>query len=293
MRQLACVYNDKSGNRGASMQIITDLFARHEVKITFIDISTTREETLQSLQTGTYEAIIAAGGDGTVNYCAGLAVETGLPLSVLPTGTLNHFARAIGVTASLESAVVITVQAKTRQVDYCTVNTHVFVNNSNLGIYPRTVQKRDRLDMKIWKWPAMCIAFFSALFEQRTYDITVDADGSSNQLKTPLLFIGNNVYALEEMGVTSRETINKGFLFLYAVHTSNPFKLLWLAILSLFGLRKRSEDFSLVTDRPIAIRASEPKLSVSLDGEVIELATPLVYEMHAAGLQVYALDQES
>ncbi len=43
------------------------------------------------------ESLAVAGGDGTVAAVAGVAVERGLPLVVVPTGTLNHFARDLGL----------------------------------------------------------------------------------------------------------------------------------------------------------------------------------------------------
>src|SRR5438445_12083243 len=52
-----------------------------------------------------YDAIVAAGGDGTVNAVASGMVGRAVPLGVLPLGTLNHFAKDLGLPAGLADAV--------------------------------------------------------------------------------------------------------------------------------------------------------------------------------------------
>src|SRR5438094_5337964 len=48
--------------------------------------------------------IVAAGGDGTVSTVASALVGTDRTLGVLPSGTLNHFAKDLGIPQDLESA---------------------------------------------------------------------------------------------------------------------------------------------------------------------------------------------
>ena len=65
--------------------------------------------------------IIASGGDGTVSAIAGVTLETGIPLGVIPRGTANAFAVALGLPTDLKRACETIAAGNTRMVDaaYC------------------------------------------------------------------------------------------------------------------------------------------------------------------------------
>jgi diacylglycerol kinase family enzyme len=69
---------------------------------------------------------------------------TGVPLGILPLGTLNHFAQDLDIPSDIEGAVDVISAACARQVDVAEVNGHVFINNSSIGIYPFLVLNRER-----------------------------------------------------------------------------------------------------------------------------------------------------
>src|SRR6516164_2232333 len=49
--------------------------------------------------------VVAGGGDGTVSAVAGVLAGTDAAIGVLPMGTLNHFAKDVGIPRHLEAAV--------------------------------------------------------------------------------------------------------------------------------------------------------------------------------------------
>src|SRR5689334_7815847 len=53
---------------------------------------------------GEAEMLLAGGGDGTVSAAAGVAYKYGIPLGVVPAGTMNLFARSLGLPLKLEDA---------------------------------------------------------------------------------------------------------------------------------------------------------------------------------------------
>ena len=87
--------------------------------------------------------IVAAGGDGTVSAIAAQLAGTRKRMGVLPLGTLNHFAKDLGIPLELEEAIRTVVNGHTRAVDVAEVNGRVFINNSSLGLYPRIVMHRE------------------------------------------------------------------------------------------------------------------------------------------------------
>src|SRR5689334_21552316 len=93
--------------------------------------------------------IVAAGGDGTVSAVASALVGTPVPLAVLPLGTLNHFARDIGVPEDPAAAVRIAVGGKKRAAYVGEVNGRLFVNNASIGLYPAIVHRREKQQRRL------------------------------------------------------------------------------------------------------------------------------------------------
>ncbi|MDQ3862106.1 MAG: DUF4342 domain-containing protein [Actinomycetota bacterium] len=95
-----------------------------------------RQAALKAADDGA-ESLAVAGGDGSVAAVAGVAVERNLPLVVVPTGTLNHFARDLGLDLArpLAALDVLTSSHHERRVDVGRLNGHTFINNVSLGLY--------------------------------------------------------------------------------------------------------------------------------------------------------------
>ena len=83
------------------------------------------------------ESLAVAGGDGSVAAVAGVAAERGLPLVVVPTGTLNHFARDLGLDPAHPLSALDAFYAghKELRVDVGRINGRPFINNVSLGLY--------------------------------------------------------------------------------------------------------------------------------------------------------------
>ena len=85
--------------------------------------------------------LVAAGGDGTVNAVASVAIERDLPLVVLPCGTRNHFASDAGLPVEdpLDGLSVLDDGVETG-IDVGDVNGRLFLNNASIGFYSTMIQ---------------------------------------------------------------------------------------------------------------------------------------------------------
>jgi diacylglycerol kinase family enzyme len=130
--------------------------------------------------------VVAAGGDGTVNAVAAALVGTEKTLGVLPLGTLNHFAKDLGIPLELEGAVHAVVHGRVSEVDIGVVNGRVFVNNSGLGIYPQVVAEREAEQERhgTGKWPAFARAALGAFRRYPFLKLRVHVEGEERLLKT-------------------------------------------------------------------------------------------------------------
>jgi diacylglycerol kinase family enzyme len=236
--------------------------------------------------------VVAGGGDGTVATIAARLVDADIALGVLPLGTRNHFARDLGIPLSLEDAVRVVVDGVHARVDAGELltgdATHVFVNNSSLGLYPRIVNTRDATQRRvhIGKWPALVRATWQALRDSHGFDLRLEIDGKILQRRTPFVFVGNNRYALQGFAAGSRPRLDAGVLSVYVLRPQTLTGYLRLGLRVLLGRVSPDEDFEAFTARELLVESSRTQVEVALDGEVAMLATPLRYRIRHHALQV-------
>jgi diacylglycerol kinase family enzyme len=235
--------------------------------------------------------VVAGGGDGTVNAVATGVREAGGVLGVLPLGTLNHFAKALGLPDDPAEAARALLQGRERLVDVGEVNGRVFLNNASLGVYPRAVRERDRLrDRRGWrKWPAMALATGRQLMRLQGHRLDVCVDGDGHPVHTPGLLVSNNCYSMTGLTPGSRESLDAGELGLYllrGVDRRSAWRVLGRAATG--GLLR---DPALMTRRArtVEVRARDGRaLPLAVDGEPVPSARELSLSVHPASLRVLA-----
>ena len=159
--------------------------------------------------------VVAGGGDGTVNAVAGKLAGTDTALGVLPMGTLNHFAKDVGVPLNLEAAVYNLFTGKIRNVDVGEVNGRVFVNNSGIGFYPHFVRQREELERRGHvKRVAVLLAVRAVLRRYFRLRMKLHMDeAEALEHLTPFLFVGNNRYQTSGLDIGTRLNLDSGRLW--------------------------------------------------------------------------------
>ena len=150
--------------------------------------------------------VVAAGGDGTIGAVAGALAGTKKVLGVLPVGTLNHFAKDLGIPLDLESAVRTITEGNVVAIDVGEVNGRIFINNSNLGIYPEIVSRREAQQHRLarGKWLAFFWAALQALRRFPFLDLRITFEGQEILRRTAFVFVGNNEYKIAGFELGSR-----------------------------------------------------------------------------------------
>jgi len=232
--------------------------------------------------------IVAGGGDGTVSTVAGALVDTGIVFGVLPLGTLNHFARDLGVPLELADAVAVLAQGEPGRVDVGEVNGRIFVNNSGLGLYPDIVRARERQQKRLGrgKWLAFVWAALSALRRYPFLVVALVVDGKEVLRKTPFVFIGNNEYRMEGFAIGERSGLEDGLLSLYVAQRPGRWRLVQLALRALTGRLRQARDFDAITATDIVAQSKRKRIRVATDGEVTVMTPPLKYRVRPASLIV-------
>ncbi|MBL1075445.1 phosphatase PAP2 family protein [Nocardia sp. 2] len=240
------------------------------------------------------EAVGVAGGDGTVAAVAAVALRHKLPLAVIPTGTLNHFARDLGVYDLIEvvdatgigEAVAVDV-ASVELEDETGSSTRYLLNTASIGTYPDMVRMREKWQHRWGKWPAFAAALVVTL--RRAESIQIQIDGRWQRVW--FLFIGNGPYHPHGAVPAFRDRLDSGLLdvrWLRAdVRWSRTRAFMALALSAIghstvYGERQLPE---LLVDLP------SPE-ALATDGEVVGKASRLHFRV-AGQIPVYRRDESN
>jgi len=223
-----------------------------------------------------------AGGDGTLRTAAEVLVGGDVPLLAVPAGTHNHFAKDFGIT-SLEDAGAAAGDGEARVIDIGRVNDRHFLNNSGLGVYPHMVEERDEHEARWPKWIANAIAAWQQIRHGRRLRVVLDGE----RFIAWSVFVGNCRYGENLRDVAKRETLDQNVLDVRIVHADQPLARLRLVASLLFGRLAVTPVVTRREYRRVTIEVPRrARVAVSLDGEVVQLATPLDYESRAGALRV-------
>jgi diacylglycerol kinase family enzyme len=236
------------------------------------------------------KAIVAGGGDGTLNAVASHIVGSATLFGILPLGTLNHFAKDLGIPLDTAQALATIAEGRATTVDVGEVNGRFFLNNSSLGLYPDIVRDRERQQHRLGrgKWLAFIWAVWGAMRRYPFLRVQLTVDGDTSPHRTPFVFVGNNAYQMQGFQIGSRPGLRDGVLSVYLAHDTGRVRLLALGLRALAGRLRQTRDFHALLAQALTIETRHRQLRVAIDGEVLRMQAPLHYRIHAAALRVIA-----
>jgi YegS/Rv2252/BmrU family lipid kinase len=233
-------------------------------------------------------AVVAGGGDGTQSAVASRLVDTDMVHGVLPLGTLNHFAKDLGIPLKIEDAVRTVAQGRVRQVDVGEVNGRVFINNSSLGLYPEIVRARELQQMHLGKskWRALASAVLRVTERPHGLAVRIATEGEEALRRTPFVFVGNNPYIMEGFRIGARAGLEQGQLAVYLGRRRGRLALVRMALRALMGRLQQDVDFEQLAGEAFEISTRYRRIRVAADGEVFMMDTPLRYRIRPRALRV-------
>jgi YegS/Rv2252/BmrU family lipid kinase len=234
--------------------------------------------------------LIVGGGDGTISAAASALAGTDTVLGVLPLGTLNHFARDLGIPADLDEAAKLIAGGKERRVDVAEMNGQVFINNSAIGLYPLMVVDRDLQRKRFGrsKRLAMAVASLRTLVRFRHHRLTLTVNDHKAQIDTPLLFVGNNDYRVALPAAGERKSLEDGELCVMVMRKKTRRGFIGASVRALLNRSQPNDMVRLEKVERLRVSSTRPRLAVSLDGEVVRVAPPLDYKIRKKALRVVA-----
>lgn len=239
-------------------------------------------------------AVVAAGGDGTLNTLAQAVLPTGRPMGVVPQGTFNYFARSHGISTDTEQAARQLLAARPRPVQVGLLNDRVFLVNASLGLYPQLLQDREAFKRQFgrYRFNAMLAALGTVLRHHHEWTLELDLGDRSVTVRTATLFVSNNRLQVEQLGLPEAPATGAGALAAVMVRPVGRLGMLGLALRGALGRLAEASNavdfaFRRLSVTPGAGRRAR-RLQAAIDGEVLWLHTPLTFSISATPLQLLA-----
>jgi diacylglycerol kinase family enzyme len=255
------IVNPRSGSGAPSADELGDAARERGIDVHFLEEG---EDLAELARAANADVLGMAGGDGSLATVAGVAIEQDVPFVCIPFGTRNHFARDLGLDRDDPIGALAAFDGEERRVDTGRVGDLLFLNNVSLGLYARLVHRREHRRRRREALARLRALALTVQDRRRRQRFTIDGE----QVLARLVLVANNHYSLELLSLGDRERLDDGMLHLYIPH----------------GFRRVTWDERSCTE--LEIGSPLPRLRAAVDGEPVELDTPLRFRIEPAALRV-------
>ena len=289
--RIRIVLNPGSGHQGnpAYVDDVRAFAGAHSDRVELLELGEGQSPTdlaRRALDEGV-GTVVAAGGDGTIAGVATALHGSDVRFGILPMGTFNFFARGLGIPLDVGLALELLLDGPTRPVTVAEVNGALFLNNASLGVYPAILERRESV-YKRWGRSRLA-AYWSVLLTLAGFDrarrVEVTVDGVPRRRKTPLIFVANSDYQLDEYGLDGADYIRDGHFAVFLAPDVGRWGLLKYAVRLLGRSMTRHRDFELLHGREIVVGGTGRRL-VARDGEREKMQAPIRFSLLDNALQV-------
>ncbi len=289
IRNVAIILNCKAGallNCDNANETLRDAFIRAGLEPSFIADMGSLPERVAAAAKMRPDAVVVAGGDGTVAGAAPTLINGDIPLAILPCGTMNLLARDLALPINdLTAAIDVVAHGRVRNVDVGEVNGHFFLCASMLGLPARLGRTREEARGSIWRISIrMARAIWRNLLRTRHLHMTLMADGQVIPARAAALTITVNLLDDATGRRFGRAQLTGGRFGIYILDTFGLRALLALALRVMFGRRDVAVREHAATE--IDITGNNRAVWVMNDGELNLLVPPLRYRIRRGALRV-------
>lgn len=234
----------------------------------------------------TADLVIVCGGDGSVSSAALAAMESGLPLGIIPMGTANDLARTLDLPLEPVDAAAVIAEGATRPVDVGTVNGHAFFNVASIGLSSELAQGLDPELKKRFGRVGYALAAAKVLTKASTFAATIIEKGRATQVETYQIAIGNGRHYGGGNVVEQDAEIDDGSLDLYSLELKNVWKLALMLRSFRSGTHGAWQEVRTAKSTEFTIETRKP-MPVNADGEIVT-ATPALFKVHPRAIAIFA-----
>ncbi len=233
------------------------------------------------------DAVIAVGGDGTLNEALNGVLGSDVPLGVLPLGTANDFARQIGVPDDPRAALALLLEQEPRRIDVGMLNGRAFLNVSSAGIGAETTAETPAGAKGVLgplAYALTGVRKFASDYEGRSARFS--GPDFSREVEYLLFAVGNARATGAGVAVAPLAEFDDGLLDLCVVEPVARARFAGLLLELRRGEHLDRDGVHYVQTPWVRIEAEAP-MAVNVDGEALSFAT-LEYSVAARAVRVLA-----
>ncbi|MBL1410519.1 diacylglycerol/lipid kinase family protein [Sphingobacterium faecale] len=230
-----------------------------------------------------YDAVIAVGGDGTINELGAALVGSGIPLGIIPEGSGNGLALYLGIPMNETAAIRRLNRFETVDVDCGTVNGKPFFNIAGLGF---DASVSDRFANDSIRGPIGYLrSVVNVLSKYKPCHYTLTIDGKKYEREAFMISVANSPQYGNNAYIAPNASVNDGLLDVCIVHKF-PLYILPMMVYHLFNRSAdQSEYVEIIPGKDILIERDDTG-PVHVDGEPLVLPGNLQIEVKPSSLKI-------
>ncbi len=250
----------------------------------------------EAAKTGNYEAICAAGGDGTVNEVMNGLVHTEEVMGILPWGSGNVFAQEMNISSNIEEACRLILTGNVRKVDTAQADNRYFLWMMGIGVEATIAVKVNAVTKKRFGVLAYITATARTIFKKSNFNAEISIDKEQINNKSFNVIIGNAVTVTDKNTLNSFDNISDETLDLLLFRKKNIGGILGLLYDYLrYGKKnyyRKLKPFNALhrNFKTLSIKTTPP-MYYHIDGEIMG-KTPVKIEVHPSSLNLILPDQQ-
>lgn len=219
------------------------------------------------------DVVMIAGGDGSVSAAAGKLMNSDKVLAVLPAGTMNLFARSLGIPLNLDAAVEALASGELRRVDMALANDRPFVHQFSLGMHSELIKRRETLSYssRLGKIRASIVAALAIIANPPRLRVRLTLPALQVDVKASSLSVSNNPFDGTHLPVAA--SLDRGELGIYLTRAHRGGELLRLFVSIATGTWRQSPAVEIHRADRVEILLLEPagRFRCAVDGELLPI----------------------
>lgn len=294
MRFLAVLNRDGGTLRGIDLDAfsatVSDILepAGHTVETRIVPGGGVVEALAKAARTRSADVVLACGGDGTVSAAAAALKDKKKALAILPAGTMNLFARSLGLPLALDQALKSFADGEITPVDLASANGRVYVHQFSIGMHAKMVRLRDRMEFRsrLGKIAASAKAAYTTVMNPPAMTVSLEIGDAEIIVRTTGIGVTNNLFG--EGHLPYADNPAGGVLGIYVTVARQRGELLGFMLNMARGKWRdtRQVEIHQAERVMLKLRSSKAGFKCVIDGELAELEQETELKIHPKSLRV-------
>lgn len=228
-------------------------------------------------------AVVAVGGDGSINDIASSLIGSKLHLAIVPKGSGNGLARTLQIPLIAEQAIALINKFSTAPIDIATANDALFLSNAGIG-YDALIAKKfahsEQRGLRVYAW---LVSKYLWLYKSRFYKVVIDGVDYSGTYF--LINVANGQQFGYNFKIAPDAHLQDGLLDVVMI---KPFPKIYGIVLAWHAYRGtilKSSYVHRVRAKEILISNDQLKLA-HLDGDSLECDREVMFKVYPNALSI-------